>query len=232
MQVRDMRDVLTGLCSDLREKRAKPGDTIAREGDRVSFFLLIVEGWVALTKSLDDGETQIIDVLMDDDFALVGSSRATTLPYSVEALNDVRYLKFTEEMVNGAQPEAAVLRSHLAANIVVSQSRTAELVLRLGHGTAEQRVCYALLEFFLRMEATGKTQEAIFSIPMTQTQIGQFTGLSNVHVCRTLRRFARNGLVRASGRTKVEIINLDAICRMANVNLELLRSEIILKQPA
>jgi len=230
--VRDKHRVLMELNPDLREQRAKPGDTIVYEGDVASFFLLVVKGWVSLTKSLEDGETQIIDVLMDGDFALIAANGATMLPYSAEALDHVRYFVFTEEMINGPQPEAAALRSHLAANIAVTQSRTAELLLRLGHGTAEQRVCYALLELFLRLEAVGKTQEANFSIPMTQKQLGQFTGLSNVHICRTLRRFARNGLIRTKGRTQVEIIDLQAICRMADVDLEALRSEIILDKSA
>ncbi len=230
--VHDKQRVLMELNPDLREQRAKPGDTIVYEGDVASFFLLVVEGWVALTKSLEDGETQIVDVLMDGDFALITANGATLLPYSAEALDEVRYVAFTQEMINGPQPEAAALRSHLAANIAVTQSRTAELLLRLGHGTAEQRVCYALLELFLRLEAVGKTQEANFSIPMTQKQLGMFTGLSNVHICRTLRRFARNGLVRTRGRTKVEIIDLEAICRIAGVDLEMLRSEIILDESA
>lgn len=228
----EMHRILTAMHPDLREQRAKPDDIIAHEGDVASFCLLVVEGWVALTKSLEEGETQIIDVLMDGDFALVAANGATMLPYSAEALEDVRYLTFTEEMINGPQPEAAVLRSHLAATNAVTQSRNAELLLRVGQGTAEQRICYMLLELYLRLEANGKTVGTSFQIPMTQKQMGQFAGLSNVHVCRTLRRFARNGLVRTSGRTDIEILDLEAICRMADVDLDLLRAEIVLKRPA
>lgn len=228
----DMLRILTEMHPDLRAQHAKPGDTIAHEGDVASFFLLVVEGWVVLTKSLEEGETQIIDVLMDGDFALIAANSATMLPYNAEALDNVRYLTFTEEMINGPQPEAAALRSHLAATNAVTQSRTAEMLLRVGQGTAEQRICYMLLELYLRLEANGKVVGTGFHIPMTQRQMGQFAGLSNVHVCRTLRRFARNGLVRTSAGTDIEILDLEAICRMADVDLGLLRAEIIPKQPA
>lgn len=227
-----MLRILMALHPDLREQSAKPGDTIAHEGDVASFFILIVEGWVALTKSLEEGETQIINVLMDGDFALIAASGATILPYSAEVLDDVRYLTFAEDMINGPQPEAATLRSYLVATNAVTQSRIAESLLRVGQCTAEKRICYMLLEFFLRLEAAGKVKGASYRIPMTQKQMGEFAGLSNVHVCRTLRRLARNGLVRTSNRTDIEILDLESICRMADVDLDLLRAEIVLKQPA
>jgi len=228
----DMYGLLHGLHPEIVDRHAKPGEIIAHEADLTGFFLYVVDGWIALTKSLEDGETQIIDILLNGDFALIAAKGAPALPYNAEALNTVRYLTFSEEMINGPEPGAAELRSHLAASVAVTQSRTAELLLRVGQGTAEQRICYALLEFYLRLEAIGQIDSNRFHVPMTQKQLGQFTGLSNVHICRTLRRFARNGLVRTSDRTDFDILDLDAVCHMAGVDLEALRAEIVLKQPA
>jgi len=225
----EMYRLLMGLNPALREQQGKAGDIIAHQGDTSSFFMLVLEGWIALFKSLDDGETQIVDLLIDGDFALVTSSAAEIIPYSVEALEDVRYLAFSKDMVNGPEPEAAILRSHLAATITVTQSRTAELLLRVGHASAETRICFALLELYLRLEEIGKVEGASFHIPMTQKHLGQFTGLSNVHVSRTLRRLARNGLLRTSARTNIEIRDIEAVCRIAELDMEELRAEIIPK---
>lgn len=227
----EMQRLLLGLKPDLRARHAKPGETIAREGDNTNFFMLVLEGWVALSKSLDDGETQIIDFLIDGDFALISSKGVAALSFSVEALGDVRYLVFTEDMINGPEPEAATLRSHLAATVTATQSRTAELLLRVGHASAETRVAYALIELYLRLDVIGRVDGSRFHVPMTQKQLGQFTGLSNVHVCRTLRRLARQGLVKTGDHMRIEICDVHAICRMADLDLEDLRAEIIPMRP-
>lgn len=99
-------------------------------------------------------------------------------------------------------------------------------MLRLGHGSAETRVCYAIIEIYLRLEAIGETQGKAFQIPMMKKQLGQFTGLSNVHVCRTLRRLSRQGGIRSLG-TSMKILDIEAICRVADANLDDLRAEIV-----
>ncbi len=214
------------LRSQLHVRYLNSDEAIARQGDVVSFLLLVLDGWVALTKSLSGGETQIIDLLMPGDLAQLGGVGTMTLPYSVEALNDVHFTTLTEEMISGPGPEAVLWRKALITTMAMSQSRGAELLLRLGHASAQTRVCYAIMELYLRLEAIGKTQGNAFQIPMTQKRLGQFTGLSNVHICRTLRRLGRQGLIRSLG-TSMEILDIDAICRIADVELDDLRAGII-----
>jgi len=214
------------LQVQLRLRSLQAGDLIARQGDVDSVFLLVLDGWIALTKSMSDGETQIVDLLMKGDLAQLGAPGAMTLPYSAEALNDVQYTTLTEDMINGPGSEAAHWRNALMTTTALRQSRSSELLLRLGHGSAETRVCYAVLELFLRLEAIGETLENAFQIPMTQKQFGQFTGLSNVHVCRILRRLGRQGVIRSQG-TRMEILDIDTVCRIADVDLQDLRAGIV-----
>lgn len=214
------------LRTQLHVRCLDAGEVIAHQGDEDSFFLLVLDGWIALTKSLSDGKTQIVDLLMPGDLAQLGAPAATTLPYSAEAMNDVHYTTLTDKMISGPGPESAFWRKALMTTMAVSHSRGAELLLRLGHGSAETRVCYAILEIYLRLEAIGKSQGKAFQIPMTQKQLGQFTGLSNVHVCRTLRRLGRQGVISSLG-TSMEILDIDAICRIADVDLDDLRAGIV-----
>ncbi len=224
--------LLLGLHPNIQERRVKRGSIIAHEGDKADFLLLVLEGWIGLSKALYDGQTQLIDLLMPGDSALIAAVGASTSPYSAEALCEVRYLAFTEDMVNGSEPEAAELRRHIASAVAIRQARMAELLLRMGQGSAEMRISFALLELFLRLEAVGKTDGRKFHLPMNQKQIGQFAGLTNVHVCRTLRRFARNGVVKSGDHTDIEIVDIDALCDLADVNLDELRAEIVLQVQA
>lgn len=224
---RVVRNLLLQLHPRLHECRAEAGEIIAHEGDTGSFFVVVVQGWIALTKVLDGGETAIFDLMLDGDASLIASGRSCRLPYSVEALNDVRFFMFNDKMIDGPELEAATLRRYMRTANTALLARTSELLLRIGHGNAETRVAYALIELFLRLEAIGHTRGFQFHIPMTQRQLGQFTGLSNVHVCRTLRRFCRKNLVRTEGRTDIQITDINSICALAGVDLDDLRDEIL-----
>jgi CRP-like cAMP-binding protein len=227
-----IHDLLLTLHPKLHERHAAAGQTIAHEGDTGSFFILVLEGWIALTKVLDGGETSIFDLMLDGDATLIAAGRASKLPCSVEAMNNTRFIIFHDKMIDGPEPEAAALRRYLRAENAALLARTAGLLLRVGHGNAETRVAYALIELYLRLEAIGKADGFQFHVPMNQRQLGQFTGLSNVHVCRTLRRFTRKGIVNTAGRTDIRILDINAICDLAGVDLEGLRDEIIRGDPA
>ena len=102
-----------------------------------------------------------------------------------------------------------------------------ESLLRIGQGSAEMRISFALLELFVRLEAVGRTDGQKFHLPMNQRQIGQCTGLSNVHVCRTLRRFERNGVITSADHIDIEIVDIGALCDLADIDLDALRAEIV-----
>lgn len=208
---------------------APKGQVIIQEDDFADHAVLLIEGWMALSKMLPDGEIQIIDVMLPGDFALIGAVNAPVAACSVEALSAVRYVNIRPPYVNGPALELVKLRELMAGEIVRTQARTAELLLRLGKGSAASRVAYALLEFYVRLDAIGQATDACFNFPMTQQKIGEFTGLSNVHVCRTMRRFARDGIISHPGPSEIALSDLPALCEISGINLETLQHEILVQ---
>lgn len=206
---------------------AQKGKVIVQEDAFADHAMLLLEGWVALSKMLPDGETQIIDVLFPGDLALIGAVSAPVSACSVEALSDARFINIPPTYANGPEPELAKLRNLMAAEIVRTQARTAEILLRMGKGAAANRLAYALLEFYVRLEAVGLAKNARFMFPMTQHKFGEFIGLSNVHVCRTMRRFERDGIMSHPSQGEIILNDLNALCEIAGVDLDGLRREIL-----
>ncbi len=219
------------LDPQLRVQSAPKGRLIVQEGDFADHSMLLLTGWAALSKTLPDGDTQIIDVMLPGDFALIGAVVAPVAACTVEALSDVQFLTLQPENANGADPQMADLRGLLAAMIVTTQARTAELLLRLGKSSAAGRIAYALLELYVRLEDLGLTRNTRFAFPMTQHKLGEFTGLSNVHVCRTLRRMERAGIVAYPDPHDIALTDLDALCEIAGIDLETFRSGILILRP-
>jgi len=209
---------------------APKGKTLVQEDDFADHSMLLLEGWVAFSKMLPDGEVQIIDVMLPGDFALIGAANAPVAACSVETLSDARFIVIRPVHANGPQKDMARLRELMAAEIVRTQSRTSELLLRMGRGNAANRVAYALLEFYVRLDAIGLTRGTTFDFPMTQHKLGEFTGLSNVHVCRTLRRFERESIVSHPSPAEIDLIDLDALCEISGIDLATFRNEILARR--
>ena len=203
------------------------GRALVMEGDRFAATLVVLEGWLALSKSLADGQKQIIDFALPGDIVVPTSARGDTALVSLEAQTDVSLSvvpnKEWEKLVKAIPALAAMTRRAEAA----TQARRAERALRLGKGSAEMRVAEALMEFCVRLGASCDAVEPIFHVPLTQQALGDFLGLSSVHVCRTMRRLSRNGVVQMSDHMDIHVLRTDILSEIAGIELQALRQQIL-----
>lgn len=223
------RFAIDGLPATVRQnaRSVTAGSQIVHEGDEIPAVICVASGWVGLAKSLDDGQTQLVDLILPGEFVFALSADRFTSALQVEAITDGVVATIPQaqwvRLVSGA-PQLEQLRQALSG---ASRARIAERMLRLGRGSAEVRIAYALLELCTRLRAIGDATGETFHIPLTQQQLGEFTGLSSVHVCRTLRRLERGGIVDVDDHMDVRVRNACRLAEIAKVDLDHLRAEIL-----
>ena len=204
------------------------GTDIIPEGDDAAPFFWLQDGWVALNKSLEDGHVQTIDIILPSDVIRSASGKGNISIYDVHALTDVTLSSVTLaeldnlEMIDPPHLWASIRNLSAAAN-----ARIAERMLRLGQGSAEMRIAYVLTELCLRINGGNMRQNTRFHLPLTQQQLGEYTGLSSVHVCRTFRRLSRADLIDTSDHLDIVIKDLDGLAHIAEVDLNMLKAEIL-----
>ena len=99
---------------------------------------------------------------------------------------------------------------------LVDASIYREWVLNVGRRDARQRIAHLLCEFTLRTEVAGLLDgDGGCDLPMTQEQLGDATGLTSVHVNRTLKALEADGLIRRDKR-HVSIADWDAMRHAAD----------------
>ena len=225
-----------GLCShmpDPLERMLKSnmqtirlGQYLLAEAQAANSVFVLLNGWLSLSKSLPDGEIQIVDFALPGEIIETCAAEGAVSAVSIEALTDVRVaiiaLPLWEEMKRHRPDLTRISRAVRAA----ASARTAERMLRLGRGNAMRRMAYALLELNIRLEATGQAREGKFHLPMNQRVLGDFVGLSSVHVCRTLGQMVGNGTLRMGANMHVEILKRDLMAEIAGVDLKILQSGI------
>jgi CRP-like cAMP-binding protein len=89
------------------------------------------------------------------------------------------------------------------------------------------RIAYSVMELYLRLRMIGKVDGLRFRLPMTQQQLGEFTGLSSVQVCRTMRRLSDKNILSANGKMDIVISDIERLAQIAGVDLDTLANEIL-----
>ena len=70
-----------------------------------------------------------------------------------------------------------------------------EWIANVARRDAAARLAHLLCEFGVRLEAIGLGDRFSYELPMTQEQLADATGLTPVHVNRTLRHLEERGLI-------------------------------------
>jgi CRP-like cAMP-binding protein len=70
-----------------------------------------------------------------------------------------------------------------------------EWIANVGRRDARTRVAHLLCEIAVRLQSAGLMTTNRFELPMTQEQIGDATGLTSVHVNRTLQALRAEGVI-------------------------------------
>ncbi len=66
----------------------------------------------------------------------------------------------------------------------------------------------------MRLEIVGITDGNSYEFPLTQVELGEFLGLTSVHVNRTLQELLRLNLIEVENR-RVKILDVDALKGLA-----------------
>ena len=78
---------------------------------------------------------------------------------------------------------------------LVSKSIHREWIVNVGQRSARERIAHLFCELFLRLESVGLTDGFSCDFPLTQHDIADTTGLTAVHVNRTIQELRRDGLI-------------------------------------
>jgi CRP-like cAMP-binding protein len=92
----------------------------------------------------------------------------------------------------------------LWTDTLVDASIFREWIANVGRRDARTRLAHLLCEIALRMKVAGLGEQTNYELPMTQDQLADTTGMTSVHINRTIRRLEAEGLIeRRSARAIV-----------------------------
>ncbi|MGN6270144.1 MAG: Crp/Fnr family transcriptional regulator [Sphingomonas sp.] len=192
-------DALGHVCrQSIRTARARRD--IVREGDAPRNVKLIIDGWAIRYKMLPDGRRQIVSFLLPGDLCDLNIFLLDEMDYSIGALTPVTYAEMPHDLLATLCDDHPSLGRALRLESLVVAAIQREWTLSLGQRTARERIAHLFCEIFDRLEAVDLTENHRCEMPLTQTDLGEATGMTAVHVNRTLQELRREGLIALDNR--------------------------------
>lgn len=211
----DDRAALAAISRNYRFVDARR-DVIA-EGDRPRHVHLVLDGWACRYKQLPDGKRQIVGLFVPGDFCDVNVYILRQMDHSIGAITRLKVAVIAPEDMNALTAERPRVTQALWWHDLVTAGIQREWILNLGQRSAYERLAHLLVELYLRLRSVGRAQHCRCDFPLTQNDLADATGLTSVHVNRTLQELRRDRLIELE-RKQLQILNLERLMDVSMFN--------------
>ena len=177
---------------------------VVREFDRAEYSCLLLSGFAIRHKIVAGGLRQIVSIHMKGEMVDLQNSLLGFADHSVQMLTAGKVAMMPRAEVEGLALERPAVGRAMWIDTLVDASIFREWIANVGRRDARTRVAHLLCEFSLRLKVAGLGEQTSYEMPMSQEQLADATGLTSVHVNRTLKRLEADGLIeRTTPRTIV-----------------------------
>lgn len=169
---------------------------IIRERDRATYSCLMLSGFAIRHKIVGGGYRQIVAIQMKGEMVDLQNTLLATADHSVQMLTAGQVALIPREAINRLAFERPAIGRAMWLDTLVDASIFREWIANVGRRDARTRIAHVLCEFALRLKVAGLGEQTGYQLPMTQEQLGDATGLTSVHVNRTLKLLEAEGVIQ------------------------------------
>lgn len=204
-EVRAVNQLSDGLGRTVAAKR-----DLVREGDIPHSLFLIEQGWACRYKTLADGRRQIVALLLPGDLCDLNNHVLRVMDHAIGALTPVQYSEVAHDRVSALVGRHPRLGHALWWQMLVAVAIQREWTLNNGQRSALERIGHLFCEIQLRLRGVGLAAGTSYAFPLTQNDLAEATGLTPVHVNRTLQEMRAAGLIVLKDRV-LDIPDLEVL---------------------
>ncbi len=198
-----------------REYRS--GQMIVGAGEETEFLGSIVEGVVALSKTMADGRRQTVGLMFPSDF--LGRPGRRTAPYDAVAITPVRLCLFARSRFERLMRETPALEKRLLEMTLDELDAARDWMLLLGRKTAREKIATFLSILARRAAALDNTTPAdgmCFELPLTREAIADYLGLTIETVSRQITGLRKAGIIELADARHIRVRDFLALLDAAS----------------
>lgn len=188
------------LALPYKIERAEPGRYIVREGDQPKHACLLISGFAFRQKIVADGSRSICSIHMRGDLIDLHNALLRTSDHNVQALTPCKLEFIPRDSIIEIAFALPNVGMAMWYDTLVDSSIFREWIANVSRRSASAAVAHLLCEFGIRLESAGLGDKLRYELPMTQEQLADCTGLTAIHVNRTLKSLEASGDITRSVR--------------------------------
>jgi CRP-like cAMP-binding protein len=188
----------------------KADQDIVREGDVPSRCFAVLEGFACTFKLTGQGKRQILAFHIPGDIPDLQSLHVDVLDFSIGTITPCTVAFIQHVALHALCERQPRIAAAFWRETLIDASIFREWVTNVGRRQAYARLAHLLCEQVVRLTAVGLAQDHRCSLPMTQTELADATGMTTVHVNRTLQELRGNGLIELRG-SSLQVLDWDRL---------------------
>ena len=191
-------------------KTYEAGQPILWRGDELVFVASVVHGVASLSKTLEDGRTQMVGLLLPSDF--IGRPGRSEIEFDVTATTDLTLCCFNRKPFEKLVDETPHVAHRLMELALDELDAARDWMLLLGRKTAREKIA-TFIQMFVRrthLEAESDVPQDI-SMPMTRDQIANYLGLTLETVSRQFNSLKKDGIIAFGDRKTFTVLDMAAL---------------------
>ncbi|AHE53951.1 Crp/Fnr family transcriptional regulator [Sphingomonas sanxanigenens] len=206
------RDAVLALPCDLVEVSANRD--FVRLGDHTTHACLVTDGLVGRFAQTADGERQITALHVPGDMVDLHSVVSPAATSALQAIGRTTIVRVPHMALKRTADELPELGRAFWRDCVVDAAILATWVINVGHRPAAARVAHLICELAVRYAAIGLANGQSFPFLLTQSQLGETTGMTSVHVNRMIAQLRERRLLAWRSRM-IEIVDWPGLRTLA-----------------
>lgn len=178
----------------------EPGAYIVHDGAKAEHSCVLLSGFAFRQKMTGEGGRSISAIHLKGDIVDLQNSLLGAADHSVQALSEAEIARIPREAIVDLAFRLPKVGLAMWYDTLVDASIFREWIANIARRKAEARIAHVLCEFGVRLEALGLGDRSSYQFPMTQEQLADVTGLTTVHVNRSLKSLEAQGLLTRTTR--------------------------------
>ncbi len=176
-------------------KTMERGQYVVGVRELATHSCVMLSGFSIRSKLVATGDRQIVAIQMKGEVVDLQNSLLTVADHSVQMLTQGKIAMIPREEIIRLTLDWPKIGHAMWIDTLVDASIFREWVANVGRRDARTRVAHLLCEFAVRLRLAGLGKESYYELPMTQEQLADATGLTSVHINRTLKGLEQEGLI-------------------------------------
>ena len=182
----------------IRDIRFVPAHTdLATEDEKPTSVHLVLEGFACRYKFTAEGNRQIMAYLLPGDFCDMHVVVLKQMDHSIATISPCTVVDIPRESILTLL-QRPTLSLALWCCALVDAAVLREWLVNVGQRRASQRLAHVLCELLLRLRIVGLAQNS-YDLPLSQMDLADTIGVSNVHLNRVLQELRREDLISWKG---------------------------------